>query len=214
MVPEFSEAAFKLDIGEISNVVKTQFGYHIIKVTNKSEARQLTYDEVKDRLKAFVSLEQQSKLLEKLLKQLNEEGEVQVLLSAPELKDVASFKDKGGEGCTEDGKPVIRLFTTSSCPHCAWVKPAFEEVVKEYGDRVVAHVWELDTGDDKLTDEVETSVPDDEKELYHSFNPNRTVPTFVFGCKYLRIGNYHEAKNDLAAEKADFREVIDALLER
>ncbi len=41
MVAEFEEAAFKLEIGQISEIVTTQFGYHIIEVTEKDPARPL-----------------------------------------------------------------------------------------------------------------------------------------------------------------------------
>lgn len=49
MVPAFDEAAFKLNVGEISGIVKSNFGYHIIKLTDKKPLP--TYEEEKDKLK-------------------------------------------------------------------------------------------------------------------------------------------------------------------
>lgn len=51
MVPEFEEAAFKLNVGEISEVVQSQFGYHIIKVTDKKAATTPTFEEKKDEIR-------------------------------------------------------------------------------------------------------------------------------------------------------------------
>jgi peptidyl-prolyl cis-trans isomerase D len=50
MVPEFDTAAFALQPGQISDLVKSQFGYHIIKVTDKKPANKKTLDEVKPQI--------------------------------------------------------------------------------------------------------------------------------------------------------------------
>lgn len=48
MVPEYEAAAFSLEQDEISNPVKTQFGYHLIKLNAKQEAVEAKFNEVKD----------------------------------------------------------------------------------------------------------------------------------------------------------------------
>ena len=63
-----------------------------------------------------------------------------------------------------DGKPVIRMFSTTWCPHCKWSGPVFEKVAQEYVDagKIVAYHWELDINDDILTPEAEGEVPSTE----------------------------------------------------
>lgn len=55
MVPEFSEAAFKLAPGKISDVVTTQFGYHIIRRDASVAAKTVPFDEVKGRIVSFLT---------------------------------------------------------------------------------------------------------------------------------------------------------------
>jgi thiol-disulfide isomerase/thioredoxin len=120
-----------------------------------------------------------------------------------------------GDICTEDDKPVIRMFSTSTCSHCAWSAEAFEPVVQKYVDQglIVAHHWELYTGDDFLTSEVEDEIPESEMAIYDTFSPLSYVPAFVFGCTYYRIGTGHEIEDDLEAEAAEFMAVIEELLD-
>jgi len=54
MVPEFEKAAFSLGVGAISDLVQTQYGFHIIKVNKKQEARLRPFSEMKEAIRSIV----------------------------------------------------------------------------------------------------------------------------------------------------------------
>src|SRR6201987_1925066 len=56
-VPEFEKAAFSLPKGEVSDLIRTQYGFHIIKVLDKETAHTKTFDEVKDTLRTPLLLQ-------------------------------------------------------------------------------------------------------------------------------------------------------------
>ncbi len=68
MVPEFSAAAFKLEKGQISDPVHTQFGWHIIKVEDKRTKPTPTFDQVKPQIENFVAHKAQAEMVENLRK--------------------------------------------------------------------------------------------------------------------------------------------------
>ncbi|MDD4726064.1 MAG: peptidylprolyl isomerase [Tissierellia bacterium] len=72
MVKEFEDAAFSMKVGEISDPVKTQFGYHIIKLTGKNPAKISSFNEVKEQVNdRVVKTKQQDLYLNKVKELMN-----------------------------------------------------------------------------------------------------------------------------------------------
>lgn len=76
MVPEFEKAAFEQEVGAIGDLVKTDFGYHIIKVTDRQEEKTLSYEEVKEDLATNLFEKEKGEKIEEYLTALREKAEI------------------------------------------------------------------------------------------------------------------------------------------
>ena len=84
MVPEFANAAFAANLNDISEPVKTQFGWHVIKVTDKKAAGTVPFDEVNNQITSYLKSTRQREAVQKVMKDLKDSAKIQTFLPAVE----------------------------------------------------------------------------------------------------------------------------------
>ncbi len=85
MTPNFEKAVFALEAGEISEVVKTPYGYHIIKVEEKKPAQEPNLELAREEIKKTLTEQKTWTMRSNLLKNLRKEAKVEIKL--PEFQD-------------------------------------------------------------------------------------------------------------------------------
>jgi peptidyl-prolyl cis-trans isomerase C len=79
LLPEYEGVAFKLTkTGQISGIVKTQFGYHIIRLEGMKAPSYVPFEEVKDFIKQKISQEKQKEILEKYIEDLKKASKITI----------------------------------------------------------------------------------------------------------------------------------------
>ncbi len=91
MVPEFEDAAFSQATGSVGDVVETQFGYHLIKVTEHQEAKAIDFNEAKTRIRDILYSQKQQDAVKDYVENLRTQADVQRFDEVPAEEDEASM---------------------------------------------------------------------------------------------------------------------------
>jgi len=98
MVPEFADAAFGAETGSLTGPVKTQFGYHIIKVEEKKPAGTVSFEEVKPQLVGFLKNQKQQQAVGAVIDGLRKAAKIENNLPQPKPAPAAPAAGEAGAG--------------------------------------------------------------------------------------------------------------------
>jgi peptidyl-prolyl cis-trans isomerase C len=94
MIPEFEKVVFNMKVGEVSDIIETDFGYHIIKLTDVRPARhKLKYDDVKDQITNMLLMRKRTAVYDSLITSLREGTDIEVIDGELKLDDFTGAED-------------------------------------------------------------------------------------------------------------------------
>jgi peptidyl-prolyl cis-trans isomerase C len=110
MVPEFSKAAFALKVGETSQPVKTDFGWHIIRLEDRKQGAAQPYDQVKAAIRQVLLRRKVSEVMEKI------RGASQVEILDPDLKKYAEEAAKAAKNVQDKQQKTLDTGAGEAAP--------------------------------------------------------------------------------------------------
>lgn len=107
MAPEFDQAVFALEsIDDVSGIIKTQFGFHVIKLTGKKEAQQQTFEQAKRRIEARLKQQQKRDRYKGYVDELKANARIEV---HEELLAVPAEEEVEGKPGVKDGARIPEM---------------------------------------------------------------------------------------------------------
>ena len=145
MVPEFEDAAFSQPVGSVGEIVETQFGFHLIKVTEHQDAKATDFNEAKTRISDILYSQKQQDVVKEYVEGLRKQADVQ----------------RFDEPLADDAEaPMLQLDVDEEAPVAA---EAAAEVAPEAAEAVAAPAEEVEAtteaGEAAVATEVVVDVP-------------------------------------------------------
>lgn len=83
MVPEFDTAVFAQKVGDIGPIIKTDFGFHVLQVTDRTDGGKTSFEEIKDRIAEHLKAEKQTGIIQAYIAELRTKAKIENLTAPP-----------------------------------------------------------------------------------------------------------------------------------
>jgi peptidyl-prolyl cis-trans isomerase C len=112
MIPEFEDVVFGMKVGEVSDVIESEFGYHIIKLTDERESRaKLDFEDVAEDISRTLLLQKRAAVYDSLLTALREKANIEIL--DPQLRLVEAAPGVGAVDTSESPADTVGMADTT-----------------------------------------------------------------------------------------------------